>query len=325
MTRVFSELSDLGRTEDIPIVVVYLANPSVELQTHPRPRLGKRHRAFPGRERRVPRHESQRLSNPPHRQPSQRASAPRLRGSDLRVSCAARSAAKGIGKMNNVASPSITDGSGWSTLSFTRPPSPGTLPAGASPKIWLGLPHWAMISLLSIAGSPSSRPSSSIVFGMIPIPPDRDAFRIRCHVGREYLPPRDPGHRVRGAEGAPHRIVKRVLPCRAQSGRPGLVAHAVRYPIQRQLPPRLLGRSLSSGIRLDHERGIHDHIVVAYLFFAPRLYSQAKRFHYVTPGDWLDHRFGSPTLSLIANSSSSSPSGTTCWRSSWPWVTSSRG
>ena len=48
--------------------------------------------------------------------------------------------------------------------------------------------------------------------------------------------------------------------------------------------------------------GFMTTIVVAYLFFAPRLYSQAKRFHYVTPGDWLDHRFGSPTLSLIANS-----------------------
>lgn len=42
-------------------------------------------------------------------------------------------------------------------------------------------------------------------------------------------------------------------------------------------------------------------IVVAYLIFAPQLYAQAKRHHFVTPGDWLDHRFGSPRLSLFAN------------------------
>lgn len=42
-------------------------------------------------------------------------------------------------------------------------------------------------------------------------------------------------------------------------------------------------------------------IIVVYLLFAPRLHLLAQRFNYVTPGDWLDHRFGSPTLSLIAN------------------------
>ncbi|MFQ5793394.1 MAG: hypothetical protein ACE5JI_23225, partial [Acidobacteriota bacterium] len=43
-------------------------------------------------------------------------------------------------------------------------------------------------------------------------------------------------------------------------------------------------------------------IVVVYLLIAPRLCLLAKHFHYVTPGDWLDHRFGSPALSLLANS-----------------------
>jgi SSS family solute:Na+ symporter len=42
-------------------------------------------------------------------------------------------------------------------------------------------------------------------------------------------------------------------------------------------------------------------ILVAYLLFAPRLHRLAKRFAYVTPGDFLDHRFGSPSLSLTAN------------------------
>ncbi|RMG49814.1 MAG: sodium:solute symporter family protein [Acidobacteria bacterium] len=42
-------------------------------------------------------------------------------------------------------------------------------------------------------------------------------------------------------------------------------------------------------------------IVVVYLLFAPRLHRLAKRFDYVTPGDWIDHRFGSPALTLLAN------------------------
>ena len=42
-------------------------------------------------------------------------------------------------------------------------------------------------------------------------------------------------------------------------------------------------------------------IVVVYLLFAPRLYHQAKRFNYVTPGDWLDYRFGLPVLTATAN------------------------
>ena len=42
-------------------------------------------------------------------------------------------------------------------------------------------------------------------------------------------------------------------------------------------------------------------IIVAYLFFAPQLHHLAKRHGFVTPGDWLTYRFGSPTLTLVAN------------------------
>lgn len=42
-------------------------------------------------------------------------------------------------------------------------------------------------------------------------------------------------------------------------------------------------------------------IVVAYLPFAPTLHRLAKRHGFVTPGDFLDYRFGSPALSYLAN------------------------
>lgn len=42
-------------------------------------------------------------------------------------------------------------------------------------------------------------------------------------------------------------------------------------------------------------------VVVAYLLFAPQLYRASRAQGFVTPGDWIDHRFGSPALSLIAN------------------------
>ena len=42
-------------------------------------------------------------------------------------------------------------------------------------------------------------------------------------------------------------------------------------------------------------------IIVVYLLFAPRLHHLARRHHFVTPGDWLTHRFRSPTLTLLAN------------------------
>lgn len=42
-------------------------------------------------------------------------------------------------------------------------------------------------------------------------------------------------------------------------------------------------------------------IIVAYLLVAPRLYLIARRHGYVTPGDWLDHRYGLPALTWTAN------------------------
>ena len=42
-------------------------------------------------------------------------------------------------------------------------------------------------------------------------------------------------------------------------------------------------------------------IVVVYLIFAPRLYLISRRYRYVTPGDYIKHRFGSPSLTLWSN------------------------
>ena len=42
-------------------------------------------------------------------------------------------------------------------------------------------------------------------------------------------------------------------------------------------------------------------IIVMYLALAPALFPLARRFAFVTPGDWLDHRYGSPALTWTAN------------------------
>ena len=42
-------------------------------------------------------------------------------------------------------------------------------------------------------------------------------------------------------------------------------------------------------------------IIVVYLVFAPRLQAVARRHAFVTPGDWIAHRFGSAPLTLLAN------------------------
>ena len=42
-------------------------------------------------------------------------------------------------------------------------------------------------------------------------------------------------------------------------------------------------------------------IIVVYLLFAPRLHHLARRHQFITPGDWLAHRFRSPALTLLAN------------------------
>ncbi len=42
-------------------------------------------------------------------------------------------------------------------------------------------------------------------------------------------------------------------------------------------------------------------IVVIYLVIAPRLRAASETHHFVTPADWLSHRFGSPRLTLAVN------------------------
>ena len=42
-------------------------------------------------------------------------------------------------------------------------------------------------------------------------------------------------------------------------------------------------------------------IVVFYLIFAPRLYQVSRRYRYITPGDYIKHRFDSPPLTLLSN------------------------
>jgi len=42
-------------------------------------------------------------------------------------------------------------------------------------------------------------------------------------------------------------------------------------------------------------------IVVVYLLFAPRLHQLAKQYDFITPGDWIQHRFGSARLTFVVN------------------------
>ena len=42
-------------------------------------------------------------------------------------------------------------------------------------------------------------------------------------------------------------------------------------------------------------------VVVAYLLFAPDLYRISRKHQFVTPGDWIQHRFNSPALTLTAS------------------------
>jgi SSS family solute:Na+ symporter/sodium/pantothenate symporter len=47
--------------------------------------------------------------------------------------------------------------------------------------------------------------------------------------------------------------------------------------------------------------GFMTAIIVCYLMIAPSLYRASRRLDLITPGDWLQHRFGSPSLTLTAN------------------------
>ena len=42
-------------------------------------------------------------------------------------------------------------------------------------------------------------------------------------------------------------------------------------------------------------------IIVVYLLFAPGLQRAARRHQFITPGDWITHRFNSPLLTFLAN------------------------
>ncbi len=42
-------------------------------------------------------------------------------------------------------------------------------------------------------------------------------------------------------------------------------------------------------------------IVVVYLLFAPGLHQLAKQYDFITPGDWIQHRFGMAQLTLVVN------------------------
>jgi len=41
-------------------------------------------------------------------------------------------------------------------------------------------------------------------------------------------------------------------------------------------------------------------IVVTYLLFAPELYRMSRQWNFLTPGDWINHRFGSTNLTFFA-------------------------
>jgi Na+/proline symporter len=47
--------------------------------------------------------------------------------------------------------------------------------------------------------------------------------------------------------------------------------------------------------------GMMMSVVVIYLLFAPRLHALAHRFSYVTPGDWVRHRFADRRLALLVS------------------------
>ena len=40
-------------------------------------------------------------------------------------------------------------------------------------------------------------------------------------------------------------------------------------------------------------------IIACYLIFAPKLYKRARQYNYVTPTDYLQHRFGSNSLNIV--------------------------
>ena len=58
---------------------------------------------------------------------------------------------------------------------------------------------------------------------------------------------------------------------------------------------------VSKGMGMILVLGYMTAIVIFYLTFAPQLYKTSRKFNFITPGDWFDHRFGSDTLTMFAN------------------------
>lgn len=61
------------------------------------------------------------------------------------------------------------------------------------------------------------------------------------------------------------------------------------------------GEAYRIGFAWIMSAGFMTAIIVAYLAIAPQLYRASRSHAFVTPGDWLDHRFASPSLTLAAN------------------------
>jgi SSS family solute:Na+ symporter len=61
------------------------------------------------------------------------------------------------------------------------------------------------------------------------------------------------------------------------------------------------GEAYRSGFAWVMSVGFMTAVIVVYLVFAPQLYRLSRPKHFITPGDWIDHRFGSPALTLISN------------------------
>jgi SSS family transporter len=61
------------------------------------------------------------------------------------------------------------------------------------------------------------------------------------------------------------------------------------------------GEAYRTGFAWVMSVGFMTAVIVVYLLFAPKLHRLASRKNFITPGDWIDHRFGSPALTLITN------------------------
>ena len=61
------------------------------------------------------------------------------------------------------------------------------------------------------------------------------------------------------------------------------------------------GEAFSLGYAWVMSVGFMMAIIVVYLLYAPSLQVIARRHSFVTPGDWITHRFQSPSMTLVAN------------------------